>query len=964
MLIRSMLSHVAACAVAAASLTLLSTSSAPASTATVSPSPSQTIKGWGCFVSYDNSAGDGSGQIWTRPAIQDALYNSGVTIMRTGLDPQLYVSGGSTIGNVVLNQTKLTDKVHQVQIAVNHGVNLWTMHTWSPPASMKCSGTTLAGHLNTGSEQTYCNYYAAVLIAVHNQGLPYPFYISIENEPVTEGTFCGTTGSWDHSNFMDVAQYIRVVKMMRATLDVNGMSAVKIFGPESSEYYPNTRNDNWLGGSTFANLNDSAFNNALAAYAWHSYTTHEAADCASGIAAHPKDAFQTEYSIPEGTTEMDWTMNATRHMAGDLVDVPNNYWYWWRGWLFLYGGGNPGNEDLLAGDTSPVYSKRYFVFQKLWSTVRPGWIVKKMTTDDANLKVSGAYSDSHVKVDLMAFENVGGTKTAVLACNWTGGAKSVTFNGLKGASYTLFTTDGTRDMAVSGTGTITGGAATISLPTFSVNLIVTDPTPGNATIINCGGAAASGFTDDTNYAGGTTAFTAWNVNTTGVTNPAPNEVYETERYGNMTYTVQGLTPGASYKVRMHFCENYWTAAGQRTFNVSLNSVQVLSAFDVRATAGAQHKAVVREFTQNADAAGKFTIVFTSLVNNALINGIEVLPVGSGNSIGINFVGNGTTMGSSETAGVIPVTNWNNANGASQSIGQALVDNTGTATGATATWSSTNTWVLPITDAAGSVRMMRGYLDTSNTSTTTITVSGIPALFTSTAYDVIVYTDHDNAVATRTGNYTIGGTTLTSTDNANANFAGAFAEGLQYVRFNGLTGSSFVLSATPNTSTDGNKRAPVNGIQIVTHRIAVNAGGPNASPYIADTGFSGGSTATNWTGAIDTSAAAIPAPQAVYQSERYGSPAMSYTLGGFAANSPHTVRLHFCENYFTASGARKFHVAINGTTVLTNFDIFATAGAAHKANIQQFTANANASGQYVVSFTNVTNNALVNGIEVK
>ena len=91
--------------------------------------------------------------------------------------------------------------------------------------------------------------------------------------------------------------------------------------------------------------------------------------------------------------------------------------------------------------------------------------------------------------------------------------------------------------------------------------------------------------------------------------------------------------------------------------------------------------------------------------------------------------------------------------------------------------------------------------------------------------------------------------------------------------------------------------------------------------------------------------------------------MSYTIPGYVAASNHTVRLHFCENYFTTSGQRKFSVAINGTTVLTNFDIWATAGATHKANIQQFTAAANGSGQYVITFTNVTNNALINGIEV-
>ena len=145
-------------------------------------------------------------------------------------------------------------------------------------------------------------------------------------------------------------------------------------------------------------------------------------------------------------------------------------------------------------------------------------------------------------------------------------------------------------------------------------------------------------------------------------------------------------------------------------------------------------------------------------------------------------------------------------------------------------------------------------------------------------------------------------------------------------------------------------------------IKINTGGPTVSPFVADVDFSGGTTVTNWTGTIDTSTVTNPAPQAVYQSERYGSP-MTYTMGGLTANANYTVRLHFCENYWSAIGQRKFTVAINNTNVLTSFDIFAATGAQHKANIQQFTAAANASGQIVIAFTNVVDHALINGIEI-
>jgi hypothetical protein len=101
-------------------------------------------------------------------------------------------------------------------------------------------------------------------------------------------------------------------------------------------------------------------------------------------------------------------------------------------------------------------------------------------------------------------------------------------------------------------------------------------------------------------------------------------VYQTNRYGNFTYTVPGLVAGASYQVRLHFAETYWSTTGSRIFNVSINSQQVLSNFDILATAGAANKAVVRQFTATADGTGKVTIQFATVKDNAQVNGIEIL----------------------------------------------------------------------------------------------------------------------------------------------------------------------------------------------------------------------------------------------------------------------------------------------------------------------------------------------------
>ena len=78
-----------------------------------------------------------------------------------------------------------------------------------------------------------------------------------------------------------------------------------------------------------------------------------------------------------------------------------------------------------------------------------------------------------------------------------------------------------------------------------------------------------------------------------------------------------------------------------------------------------------------------------------------------------------------------------------------------------------------------------------------------------------------------------------------------------------------------------------------------------------------------------------------------------------------VRLHFAECWHTVAGARLFNVSINGTQVLTNFDIVADAGAANRATIKEFTASP-VNGKITVTFTTAVagrEDAVVGGIEV-
>ena len=114
-------------------------------------------------------------------------------------------------------------------------------------------------------------------------------------------------------------------------------------------------------------------------------------------------------------------------------------------------------------------------------------------------------------------------------------------------------------------------------------------------------------------------------------------------------------------------------------------------------------------------------------------------------------------------------------------------------------------------------------------------------------------------------------------------------------------------------------------------VAIAAGGPAESnsgggdySFVADEDFTGGGDNQVSTSTINLTQPGVnAAPMAVYQHARAGI--STYTIPGLTAGSQYTVLLHFAETYFTAKGDREFNVAINGTTVLTNLDIYATVG---------------------------------------
>ncbi|TGD80858.1 malectin domain-containing carbohydrate-binding protein, partial [Hymenobacter wooponensis] len=195
-------------------------------------------------------------------------------------------------------------------------------------------------------------------------------------------------------------------------------------------------------------------------------------------------------------------------------------------------------------------------------------------------------------------------------------------------TFTVNVTDGSLNLYMSSL----AGDGGIDQPKLSAIEVVpssgaTPPTATSTYRVNSGGAQVSTtigtFTADNYYTGSTSTYS-----TTAAINGI-DALYQTERYGtNGTLNYAFPVTNGSYRVVLHFAELYWTSAGRRVFDVSLENTKVLDNYDIFRKVGAL-TGTTETFTVNV-TDGTLNLYMSSLasdggVDAAKISAIEIVP---------------------------------------------------------------------------------------------------------------------------------------------------------------------------------------------------------------------------------------------------------------------------------------------------------------------------------------------------
>ncbi|HLJ56319.1 MAG TPA: malectin domain-containing carbohydrate-binding protein [Chthonomonadaceae bacterium] len=556
---------------------------------------------------------------------------------------------------------------------------------------------------------------------------------------------------------------------------------------------------------------------------------------------------------------------------------------------------------------------------------RMGLLVDTLTlTKGAPTNLSAAAADRQVS---LSWTGVNGATSYNVKRATTPGGPYTTIGSTTSSSYTdTGLTDGTTYYYVVSANTSSGESG-------NSNEASAIPQPPGLRI-NCGGGTYNGttgtFVADTDFTSGFN----WSYSTRTIGNTNDPALYLDVRASDTSLSYSLPAASGNYNLSLYFAECTFTAAGQRLMNISVNGSPVKTNFDIFAAAGGANRAVILSIpVSSVNGQVNLTIASALSSSGAVIAAIELDP-SSGGQTGPPAAPSGLTG----TPGTLSASlGWQASTGAtSYSVKRSGVSGgpyTTLATGVTTTsytdgsLTAGTTYYYVVTASNAS-----GESGNSNEVAVTPQAQSLPAptnlaAIAGNKQAGLTWTASSGATGysvlrgtTSGGPYTaVGQTAATSyTDTGLAN-------GTTYY---------YVVRATNGSSQSGSS----NQASVVPNGVTlrINAGGSAYSgtlgSFVADTDFSGGFL---WSYSSRTiSGTSDPA---LYLAVRASDTNFSYSLP--VPSGSYTLNLHFAECTYSAANQRLMNIAVNGTQVLSNFDIFATAGAMNKAVVKSLQVNA-------------------------
>ena len=430
--------------------------------------------------------------------------------------------------------------------------------------------------------------------------------------------------------------------------------------------------------------------------------------------------------------------------------------------------------------------------------------------------------------------------------------------------------------------------------------------------------------------------------------------------------------------------------------MAINGTTVLTNLDVYATVG-KDAALVETFTATANSSGQIVIAFTlGAANQPLVMGIEIRSSSSGSCSAVPSAPTGLTATASSSSAIgLELVGGNSSGELHHQLVYGLrqhdqrlhsvveqpdrkhVPERLTPTPAWRHRPPITTWSKRSMRTAASAASTQASAETSAASCCAVpsAPTGLTATASSSSAIGLSWTAVTPPANCTISSYSVYGSKTSGFTPSSSTLLASGVTGTTYSN-TGLTASTTYYYVVEAVDADGTSAASTQASATTqaasgsTEVVAIAAGGPAESnsgggdySFVADEDFSGGGDNSPVTATINlTQPGANAAPMAVYQHGRAG--VSTYTIPGLTAGSTYTVLLHFAETYFSAAGDREFNVAINGTTVLTNLDIYGTVGK-DAALLETFNTTANSSGQIVIAFTTgAANQPVVMGIEVR